>query len=195
MTKNISQMDLVKEFFIKNLLRDIPHKESVDWVVAEYKKRTGKVFRDPDRAIRMLSQQGFLIKQTKGVYRYEPEHMVNRTLEDFTEDQKQRIKQKGQYKCAICGLGPENGVEIHVDHIKPKDLGGKAEIANGQVLCAKHNFIKKNTGQTETGKRMFNELYKLAKSCNDTELMAFIEDIKKVYEKHNINGHIHWKDD
>ncbi|PJB50739.1 MAG: HNH endonuclease, partial [Candidatus Brennerbacteria bacterium CG_4_9_14_3_um_filter_43_9] len=28
------------------------HPEVVDWVVFTYKKRTGKVFRDPDRAIR-----------------------------------------------------------------------------------------------------------------------------------------------
>lgn len=28
---------------------------------------------------------------------------------------------------------------------------------------------------------------------NDTELKAFLEDVLKVYEKHNINGHIVWK--
>ena len=27
--------------------RNIPHPEIVDWVTAEYKKRTGQVFRDP----------------------------------------------------------------------------------------------------------------------------------------------------
>ncbi len=43
----------------------------------------------------------------------------------------------------ICGRGKSDGVEIQADHIKPKELGGKAEIANGQTLCAQHNFQKK----------------------------------------------------
>lgn len=60
----------------------------MDWVVAEYKKRTGEVFRDPDRAIRMLSQGGKLIKIKKGVYKYDPDFVTNRELEDFTPEQK-----------------------------------------------------------------------------------------------------------
>jgi hypothetical protein len=71
MSKKISQLDLIKEFFINNLLRDIPHPEVVDWVVEEFRKRTGEVFRDPDRGIRSLSQKGFLIKVSKGVYLYD----------------------------------------------------------------------------------------------------------------------------
>ncbi|PIT91702.1 HNH endonuclease, partial [Candidatus Jorgensenbacteria bacterium CG10_big_fil_rev_8_21_14_0_10_54_38] len=66
------QKDLVVEFFRKNPNRDIKHPEVVDWVVATYKKRTGNVFRDPDRAIRQLAQSGFLIKIAKGVYKYDP---------------------------------------------------------------------------------------------------------------------------
>ena len=71
MAKKISQLDLIKEFFTNNPLRDIPHPEVVDWVVFTDKKRTGKVFRDPDRAIRQLAQSGFLIKIAKGIYKYE----------------------------------------------------------------------------------------------------------------------------
>ena len=59
---NQVQKDLIIEFFKKNPNRDIEHPEVVDWVVATYKKRTGNVFRDPDRAIRHLAQGGFLIK-------------------------------------------------------------------------------------------------------------------------------------
>ena len=64
---NNVQKDLIIEFFKKNPNRDIKHPEVVDWVVATYKKRTGNVFRDPDRAIRQLAQSGFLIKISKGV--------------------------------------------------------------------------------------------------------------------------------
>ena len=71
-----SQLDLIMEYFKKNPRRDIKHPEIVDWVVSEYKKRTGKVFRDPDRGIRSLSQDGLLVKVSKGVYRYDPDLVV-----------------------------------------------------------------------------------------------------------------------
>jgi predicted restriction endonuclease len=191
--KDIVQKDLIKEYFIKNPNRNIEHPEIVDWVTEEYKKRTGNIFRDPDRAIRNLHQQGFLIKIKKGIYKYDPKTVKNIALEDFTEEQKEIIKKRDNYKCVICGKGLKDGVELHVDHIKPKDLGGKADIDNGQTLCSQHNFLKKNFKQTETGKKMFIRLYNLAKKENNKKLLKFCTQILSVYEKNNINGHIIWK--
>lgn len=191
--KKISQNDLIKEFFKKNSDRDIYHPEVVDWLTQEYKKRTGKVFRDPDRGIRKLAQQGFLIKISKGVYRYEKDLEKNRQLEDFSEKQKKQIKKRDNYQCVICGAREKEGIELHVDHIKPKELGGKATIENGQTLCAQHNFQKKHFKQTETGKKMFIRLYELSKTSNETKTMQFCKEILKTYEKHKINGHIKWK--
>ncbi|MDR2100775.1 MAG: HNH endonuclease [Campylobacteraceae bacterium] len=192
-TKTVPQIELIKEFFVDNPLRDIHHPEVVDWVTTEYKKRTGEIFRDPDRAIRSLSQKGFLIKIAKGVYRYDPNFVMNRELEDFTPVQKKAIMERDGYRCVICGRGREDGVELHVDHIKAKDLGGKATIDNGQTLCAQHNFKKKNYKQTETGKKMFIRLYEYAKSIDDIETMRFCAEILEVFEKNGVNGHIEWK--
>ena len=153
--KQQSQIDLLMEYFKKNSNRDISHPEIVDWATSEWKKRTGKVFRDPDRGIRYLHQKGYLIKVKKGVYAYDPNSANRRQLEDFSSSQKDQILERDQYRCVICGRGSKEGVELHVDHIKPKDLGGKAFLNNSQTLCAKHNFIKKNLSQTETGKKMF----------------------------------------
>lgn len=188
-----SQFDLIMEYFKKHPKREIKHPEIVDWVTEEYKKRTGKVFRDPDRAIRKLAQEGKLIKIAKGVYKYDPDFINNRELEDFTAAQKAEIFKRDNYKCVICGKGRADGIEIQADHIKPKELGGKAEVINGQTLCAQHNFQKKYYKQTETGKKMFIRLYELAKHNEDKELMKFCEDVLKVYEKNNINGHVVWK--
>lgn len=189
----VAQKALIIEFFEKNPNRDIKHPEVVDWVVVAYKKLTGKVFRDPDRAIRQLAQSGFLIKIAKGIYRYDPKKAYKRELEDFTATQKEAILKRDGYKCVICGRGKKEGVELHVDHIKPKDLGGEATIENGQTLCSQHNFIKKNLRQTETGKKMFIRLYELAKSEGNEELKNFCADVLETYEKYNINGHIVWK--
>ena len=191
--KDVKQHKLILEYFKKNPGRDIAHPEIVDWVTEEYKKLTGQVFRDPDRAIRQLSQQGFLMKIKKGVYKYDPNYIKNKRLEDFTASQKKEIMKRDGYKCVICGRGVKDGFELHVDHIKPKDLGGKATIENGQTLCSQHNFLKKNLKQTETGKKMFIRLYDLAKKQKNKDLIDFCTQILEVYEKNNINGHIVWK--
>jgi len=162
-------------------------------VVSNYTKRTGNIFRDPDRAIRHLAQSGFLIKIAKGIYRYDSEKVHQRELHDFSVTQKKAILERDGFKCVICGKGVKDGVELHIDHIKPKDFGGEATIENGQTLCAQHNFIKKNLKQTETGKKMFIRLYELAKSEKNEELMKFCADVLETYEKHGINGHIVWE--
>lgn len=193
MTKKITQAELVMEYFTKHPNRAIEHPEIVDWLTREYRERTGKVFRDPDRAIRKLAQEGKLIKLRKGVYKYDPDLVTNPKLEDFTSAQKEQIFKRDNYRCVICGKGQRDGVEIHADHIKPKDLGGEATLENGQTLCATHNYRKKNLKQTETGKKMFIRLYELAKSEGDPEMEVFCREILEVFEEYEVNDHIGWK--
>lgn len=165
--KQGSQLDLIMEFFKANPKRDIAHPEVVDWVVQEWQKRTGKVFRDPDRGIRSLHQKGYLQKIAKGIYHYDPDSIaLRKDLEDFSPKLKKQILKRDNYQCVICGMGKKEGVELHIDHIKPKDLGGKATLENGQTLCSKHNFLKKNLKQTETGKKMFLRMLETAKNAN-----------------------------
>lgn len=111
------------EFFTKNPKRNIKHPEIVVWVTEELKKRTGEVFRDPDRQIRQLSQKGMLQKISKGIYRYDPDFVVQRELEDFTPAQKAEILKRDGYRCVVCGKGIADGVELHVDLIKAKNIG------------------------------------------------------------------------
>jgi predicted restriction endonuclease len=191
--RKILQKDLIMEYFINHANQDIPHSESVKWVVAEYAQRTGKVFLDPDRGIRKLYQQGVLKKVSKGIYRYDPEHVSHRELEDFTSQQREAIFKEDGYRCVICGLGRAEGMEIHADHIKPKDLGGKAEIENGQTLCAVHNLRKKNYGQYVMAKKMFIRLYNKAKASEDVETIKFCTQVLEVFERNNVDGHIEWK--
>ena len=189
--KSIS--DLIKEYFKNHPNQDLPHGPVVDWVEEQYLKLYGKKPRDTWRGIRHLHEEGFLIKVKKGIYRYDPLFVKKRDLEDFTPEQKEAILKRDGYKCVICGRGKKDGVELHVDHIKPRYLGGKSTIENGQTLCAQHNFIKKTLKQTETGKKMFIRLYELAKKEGEEKLKKFCEEILNVYEKYNINGHIVWK--
>ena len=181
---------LIMEYFYAHPNEDLKHGPIVDWVTEEWLKTHETPPRDPWRAIRALHQQGFLIKVKKGVYRYDPASVNQRELEDFTLEQKEEIFKRDNYRCVICGRGPQNGYEIHADHIIPKDLGGKAEISNGQTLCSIHNFRKKNYKQTETGKKMFIHLYELSKEIGDKNTMRFCEEVLETFEKHHVNDHI-----
>ena len=190
--KNISIADLIKEYFKYHPCEDLQHDPVVDYVEAQYVELYGRKPRDPWRSIRSLHEKGFLIKVRKGVYRYDPDAETERPLKDFTPAQKNEIVERDGYKCTICGRGEKDGVELHVDHIRPRKLGGQATIENGQTLCAQHNFIKKSLNQTETGKKMFIRLYELAKKEDNRELADFCFDVLKTYEKHDINSHIDW---
>ena len=188
----ISQIGLLMEYFRNNPNKDIPHPLIVAWALKEFTKRTGHVYADPDRGIRTLHQKGYLIKVKNGVYKYNPSMVKKRKLEDFTPTIKKAIFKKDGFKCVMCGKGLKDGVTIHADHIKPKDLGGKATLDNGQTLCGPHNFLKKNLKQTETGKKMFIRLYELAKSSKNKQLIKFCTEILEVFEKNKMNGHIEW---
>ena len=93
---------------------------------------------------------------------------------------------RDNFRCVVCGRGEKDGVELQVDHIKPKDQGGQASIENGETLCAQHNFQKKNYKQTESGKRFFIRLYEAAKANNDKSLVNFCTQILEVYEKNGL---------
>ncbi|MDI6833164.1 MAG: HNH endonuclease signature motif containing protein [Bacteroidales bacterium] len=151
--------------------------------------------RDTWRAIRKLHQEGFLIKVTKGVYKYDPDYVSKKELYDFTPELKKLILERDGYKCVVCGRTEREGYELHVDHILPKDKGGKATLENGQTLCSLCNFRKKNYNQTESGKKMFIRLWETSKRLGDKETQKFCEDILNTYEKYNVNGHIEWKKD
>ena len=190
---NQSQLDLLMEYFKKNPRRNISHPEIVDWATKEWLSRTGKVFRDPDRGIRSLAERGTLVKIAKGVYRYDPDLVLQKELEDFTPAQKEEIMKRDNYRCVVCGKTTKDGVELQVDHIIPRAQGGKATIDNGETLCAQHNFLKKNFSQTEFSKKLFIGYYEMAKKNNDERMQEFFKQILLVYEKYDVDSHIIWK--
>ena len=188
----VTQRSIITKYFLENPNRELAHPEVVDWATKEYRKKTGRTLRDADRMIRTLGQEGLLIKISNGVYMYDPDSVTKRDLEDFTPAQKKQILDKDSYRCVVCGKGLKDGVTLHVDHIKAKDHNGKATIENGQTLCAQHNFQKKNSGQTEIGKRLFVHIYELAKSQDDEKLLDFCGQILDIYESSEMDSHIKW---
>ena len=59
MQKKMTQLELLKEYFMQHPNKNIKHPEVVDWVTMKWEEMTGEKFRDPDRGIRKLAQNGF----------------------------------------------------------------------------------------------------------------------------------------
>ena len=133
------------------------------------------------------------MKVKKGVYKYDPSQINSKQGDDFTQADKSKILKRDNYKCVICGRGKAEGMELHVDHIKPKSLGGTNSIENGQTLCSQHNFLKKHLQATTTAKKYFIRLYELSKTEKNKELEKFSYEVLEIYEKYNINGQINWE--
>ena len=64
-----------------------------------------------------------------------------RSRKKLTEYEKQKILERQNYRCAICGKRLKPGV-IHFDHKKPLALGGSDDIRNIQALCPECHHIK-----------------------------------------------------
>lgn len=194
--KKISQIEFVRSYFLQRPMQVISHTKAKEDLETAYLTVMGKRLEDSDRAIRKLHGDGFLEKVAKGQYMYNPETSGKVEFDEFTSAEKKTILERDGYKCVICGLGRENGLDLHIDHIKPRSLGGQGTVENGQTLCAPHNFLKKNLSQTETGKKIFIRLLGLVQESesepNASNLESFLIEVLKVYEKHGIDGHIHW---
>ncbi len=188
MKKTIS--DLIMEYFKAHPHEELEHGPVVDWVEEQYFAAHGRKPRDPWRAIRKLYQEGKLIKVRKGVYKYDPGYVHDVALYDFPPSVKEEIFRRDGYRCVVCGLGREDGVEIVADHVRPKDRGGDNSIENGQTLCTQHNLLKKNYSQTEAGKRFFIKVYEMAVASGDKRMIKFCRDIFDVYNEYGVNEHI-----
>lgn len=54
------------------------------------------------------------------------------------------VLRRDGFRCVRCGRGREDGVKLHVDHIKPVSRGGKSVMDNLQTLCEDCNCGKGN---------------------------------------------------
>ena len=61
-----------------------------------------------------------------------------------TDRLRYQVMQRDKFRCQICGASQADGVQLHVDHIKPVSKGGKTEMKNLRTLCDRCNRGKGN---------------------------------------------------
>jgi hypothetical protein len=187
------QTGITFEYYLDRPNQDVHHNDVVPWIEGMCHKRLGTDCKDPDRAIRKLHDMGLLIKVAKGTYRFEPDAVEAHVLDDFDESMKAEVKKRDGYRCVVCGLGVQDGVELQVDHITPRSKGGKAELENAQTLCGSHNYRKNKLTQLELGDRMFRRLKKNAKASRTENpeadrIVEFCDEVLSIYEKYGFSS-------
>jgi len=60
-----------------------------------------------------------------------------------------QVFQRDGWKCVSCGKSSHDNVILHMDHIKPRSLGGSDSIKNLQTLCWECNIGKSNKDDTD----------------------------------------------
>lgn len=83
------------------------------------------------------------------------EHIEKSAKRFFTSQSWKRVRyaalKRSNGKCELCNRGKEDGVVLHVDHIKPKSKYPELalKLNNLQVLCGDCNFGKSNKDETD----------------------------------------------
>ena len=86
----------------------------------------------------------------------------------ITQDRRFDIFVRDNFACVYCGMGPNDGAKLSIDHIVPSARGGSDECDNLATAC-----LSCNTGKSTKG---FNSVLK------DSETLLFIKEHK---HKHN----------
>lgn len=121
-----------------------------------------KTFRDADRQISTLYDEGFLQKISTGIYKYDPDAVTENEDLDFSQEIIDAAKRRDNYKCVVCGKSEAEGSRIMVDHIKARHSGGLPTLDNAQTLWGNCHSLKHTYGQTVFGKKIF---FVQEKSC------------------------------
>lgn len=117
------------------------------------KKEERKAIRSANRRGNRAEKVAALERKLAKGNNWSPKHVVS---DDFLRSYEWRkvrmvaLKKFGA-RCQCCGASPENGVMIHVDHIKPRRLFPHLalDVDNLQVLCEVCNHGKGNWDQTD----------------------------------------------
>ena len=177
------------DFYLDRPNQEIEHDDAVQAIVGGVWRLLNKNCKDPDREIRKLHELGILQKIRKGVYKLDPTAIKSRLNEEFSAETKLAAMKRDGFRCRFCGMGQENGVDLQVDHIKPRKFGGSDDLDNAQVLCGFHHNLKRTQNALLTGRAYFEKMRENAilaglQDRENAKLVALCDEVLAVYDRH-----------
>ena len=113
--------------------------------------------------------QEFIQKRNLGLWDY---RLLE--LDPVPDDLRYQALKASGGRCALCGTAKDEQ-PLDVDHIIPRSRGGKHELANLQVLCAKCNRTKGNKDITDFRSGPAPERDPRCSFCADTLIRRAVE--------------------
>lgn len=114
-------------------------------------KETGSPMPDKDRALKSYMKQYWRQQQGKGFTNYRM--MADDQFYKSTKWRELRhvaLVNSGA-RCTLCGASAKDGIQLHVDHIKPRSKYPELalDLDNLQILCEDCNLGKSNVDDTD----------------------------------------------
>ena len=94
---------------------------------------------DIAKAIKKLQQARYEVKKREEERKKEA---IKRERAKMSASLRYDVMKRDNFRCTICGRSADDGVILHVDHIKPVSKGGKTEMSNLRTLCDYCNLGK-----------------------------------------------------
>lgn len=70
---------------------------------------------------------------------------MNKNGSHWIRPEKRRaIYARDDFRCCYCGTGVEDGIQLTLDHVQPRELGGSNEAGNLVTACLHCNSAKRD---------------------------------------------------
>jgi hypothetical protein len=153
-----------------------------------YKRQFGKEFNDVNRAARGLALQGRIQREPPNkakFYWYDPK--LEPTVEEFDEDDVREILERDGFACAVCKLGPADGVQVSVGYALSTRRGGKLDIRNGRTLCATHRWTLETAQDSDEAQHNWRKLREKLPAIGTPRSHHFWNEFVQLLKKYGID--------
>lgn len=118
--------------------------ENIEFII-QYTSPAGRNHYEKSIDIDILDLMDILnIIKDKDSYKQSEEYKKKHERQLLTPGLRYDIMKRDGFRCVICGRTAEDGVKLHVDHIKPISKGGLTVPENLRTLCQDCNLGKSN---------------------------------------------------
>lgn len=130
--------------------------ENIEFII-QYTSPAGRNHYEKSIDIDILDLMDILnIIKDKDSYKQSEEYKKKHERQLLTPGLRYDIMKRDGFRCVICGRTAEDGVKLHVDHIKPISKGGLTVPENLRTLCQDCNLGKSDKYDEDTTDQNIN---------------------------------------
>jgi len=184
----MSQLDFLLGFLKKHPNRKFTPEQLRHKMEAAHLRQYGTPFNDVNKAARTLARRGQIQREPANkakFYWYDPKLEVS--VEEFDDDEVREILERDGFKCAVCKLGPADGVQVSVGYALSTRRGGKLDVKNGRTLCSTHRWTLETAQDSDEAQHNWRKLRKKLPTIGSAQSQSFWNDFIQLLKKYGID--------